>query len=310
MIGYRNEHTIASPCDVAGRGYWSGKHVRLCFQPAPGGTGIVFVRSDLVGQPQCPARVEFADSVQFRTNLQNGDARFTMVEHVMAALAGLEVDNCYVEVDAEEMPGLDGSSHDYVVALQSAGLVIQAMLKPQWVIDHPLKIQLDDATIEITPSKGRTSVFGYRLAYESASAIRDQDFQFELTPRQFVRQIASARTFVTLEQADQLRAAGIAAHVSNQELLVIGPDGPIENAFRFSNECARHKTLDLIGDLSLVGVDLIGQFRSDRGGHRINGMLAQRLSEMVAQAHATQAPTTAQAPTAAQASLKHASKAA
>lgn len=293
MIGYRNEHTIASPCDVAGRGYWSGQHVQLRFLPAPGGTGIVFVRSDLSGQPQCPARIEFADSVQFRTNLQNGDARFTMVEHVMAALAGLEIDNCYVESDAEEMPGLDGSSGDYVAALQSAGLVIQAMLKPQLVIDHSLRIQLDDATIEVTPSKGRTAVFGYRLAYESASAIRDQEFHFELTPRQFVRQIASSRTFVTLQQAEQLRAAGIAAHVSNQELLVIGPDGPIENAFRFSNECARHKTLDLIGDLALVGVDLIGQIRSDRGGHRINGQLAQRLAEMVAQVQVKQVSTAA-----------------
>lgn len=293
MIGYRNEHTIASPCDVAGRGYWSGKHVRLRFLPAPGGTGIVFVRSDLRGQPQCPARVEFANGVQFRTNLQNGEARFTMVEHVMAALAGLEIDNCYVEADAEEMPGLDGSSYDYVAALQSAGLVIQAMLKPQLVIDQPVKIQLDDATIEITPSKDRTAFFGYRLAYDCASSIHDQNFYFELTPRQFVRQIASSRTFVTLEQAEQLRAAGIAAHVSNQELLVIGPDGPIGNAFRFSNECARHKTLDLIGDLALVGVDLIGQVRSDRGGHRINGLLAQQLSEMVARLHVTRQSTAA-----------------
>ncbi|TWU15778.1 UDP-3-O-acyl-N-acetylglucosamine deacetylase [Allorhodopirellula heiligendammensis] len=284
MIGYRNEHTIASPCEVMGRGYWSGQAVQIRFQPAPGGTGIVFVRSDLSGNPQCPARVQYANGIQFRTNLENGDARFTMVEHVMAALAGLEVDNCYVEVDAEEMPGLDGSSQAYVVALQSAGLVIQSILKPQLIIEAPFKVRFEDATIEVTPSKGRVASFGYRLAYDSDSAIGDQDFLFELNPRQFVRQVASARTFVTLEQAEQLRAAGIAGHVSNQELLVIGPEGPIENTYRFGNECARHKTLDMIGDLALVGVDLIGQFRSDRGGHRINGVLAQQLSEMLAQA--------------------------
>ncbi len=295
MIGFRNEHTIASACDVAGRGYWSGKNVRLRFLPAPGGTGVVFVRCDLRGQPQCPARVEYADSIQFRTNLQNGDARFTMVEHVMAALAGLEIDNCYVEVDSEEMPGLDGSSQACVVALQSAGLIIQAALKPQLIIEQPLKVRFENATIEVAPSKGPTAGFGYRLAYDDCSEIPDQDFRFELTPRQFVRQVATARTFVTLEQAEQLRTAGVAAHVSNQELLVIGPQGPIDNAYRFGNECARHKTLDMIGDLALVGVDLIGQFRSDRGGHRINFMLAQQLSQMAdqeASTHPSSAATT------------------
>lgn len=284
MIGFRNEHTIASACEVAGRGYWSGQDVRLRFLPAPGNTGIVFVRSDLTGQPQCPARVEYADSIQFRTNLQNGEARFTMVEHVMAALAGLEVDNCYVEADAEEMPGLDGSSQAYVAALQSAGLVIQAALKPQLVIEQPFQVRFEDTSIEVAPSTGRAACFGYRLAYDAFDAIPNQEFRFELTPRQFVQQVASARTFVTLDQAEQLRAAGIAAHVSNEELLVIGPQGPIDNAYRFGNECARHKTLDMIGDLALVGADLIGQFRSDRGGHRINFILAQQLSEMVTQA--------------------------
>jgi UDP-3-O-acyl N-acetylglucosamine deacetylase len=284
MIGYRNEHTIASTCQVAGRGYWSGQPVQIRFQPAAVGTGIVLVRTDLAGHPQCPARIEYADSIQFRTNLHNGEARFAMVEHVMAALAGLEVDNCFVEVDAEELPGLDGSSQDYVLALQSAGLVIQAALKPQLVIERPLQVQLDGTCIDVLPINGKASRFGYRLQYEHASVIPDQSFQFECTPRQFMRQVAAARTFVTSEQAHQLRAAGLAGHVSNQELLVIGEQGPIENTYRFGNECARHKTLDLIGDLSLVGVDLVGQFLSDRGGHRLNGMLAKQLFEMFVEA--------------------------
>ncbi|MCM2370912.1 UDP-3-O-acyl-N-acetylglucosamine deacetylase [Aporhodopirellula aestuarii] len=284
MIGYRNEHTIASTCEVTGRGYWSGQSVRIRFQPASVGTGVVFVRTDLAGHPQCPARIEFADSIQFRTNLQNGDASFAMVEHLMAALAGLEIDNCVVEVDAEEMPGLDGSSKEFVIALQSAGLVVQAALKPQLVIEHPLRVRQGDACIEVMPCEGSRSHFGYRLDYGTESVIPNQSFMIDLTPRQFTRQVAAARTFVTLEQAQQLRSSGVAQHVSNQELLVIGPDGPVENEFRFRNECARHKTLDLIGDLSLVGVDLIGQFVSERGGHRINGMLAQKLAQMVAHA--------------------------
>ncbi|TWT67548.1 UDP-3-O-acyl-N-acetylglucosamine deacetylase [Allorhodopirellula solitaria] len=281
MIGYRNEHTIAAPCEVTGRGYWSGQEVRLRFQPAPAGTGIVFVRSDLSGTPQCPARIEYADSIQFRTNLESGAARFSMVEHVMAALAGLEVDNCYVESDAEEMPGLDGSSQAYVVAIESAGLVIQGAPKRQCVIERPMTIQLGEATIEVIPNQNGVASYGYQLAYEQVSEIRDQSFEFELNPRQFVRQVASARTFVTLDQAEQLRSSGVAQHVSNQELLVIGPQGPVENRYRFGNECARHKTLDMVGDLALVGVDFVGQFRSDRGGHRLNGMLANHLSQMI-----------------------------
>ncbi|MFG0288841.1 MAG: UDP-3-O-acyl-N-acetylglucosamine deacetylase [Rhodopirellula sp. JB044] len=282
MIGYRNEHTIASTCEVVGRGYWSGQSIRVRFLPASAGTGIVFVRTDLPGHPQCPARIEFADSVQFRTNLHNGEACFAMVEHLMAALAGLEIDNCVVETDAEEMPGLDGSSDAYVGALQSAGLVIQAALKQQLIIDRPMSVRQGDACIEVNPCEDMRSHYGYRLDYGAASVIPKQSFQFDLTPRQFSRQVAAARTFVTLEQAQQLRAGGIAKHVSNQELLVIGEDGPVENQFRYRNECARHKTLDLIGDLSLVGVDLIGRFVSERGGHRLNGMLAQELSQMLA----------------------------
>jgi len=283
MIGYRNEHTIASTCDVAGRGYWSGQSVCVRFQPAAAGTGIVLVRTDLDGQPECPARIEYAESIQFRTNLRNGYARFEMVEHVMAALAGLEIDNCFVEIDAEELPGLDGSSHDYVVALQSAGLVIQAAPKTRLIIEQPVRVQLGDASVEAIPSVGLETRFGYRLDYGGTSVIPEQSFESNVTPRHFARQIASARTFVTLKQAEQLRTAGVASHVSNDELLVIGPSGPVGNEYRFRNECARHKTLDMIGDLSLVGVDLVGQFLSHRGGHRLNGMLAKKLAQMVAQ---------------------------
>ena len=284
MIGYRNEHTIATSCEVTGRGYWTGQDVCVQFHPAPVGSGVVLSRSDLDGQPTCPAKTTFADGIQFRTNLSHGDAKFEMVEHLLAALAGLEIDNCFVEVDALELPGLDGSSDAFVRSLQSAGLVIQAATKPQLVIEHAFKVTHLDASIEVSPSTDGLSHFGYQLDYGAKSCIKKQSYEVRSTPREFARQVAPARTFVTLEQAEQLRSNGVALHVTNRDLLVIGQHGVVDNQLRFRNECARHKTLDLVGDLSLVGVDLIGNFRSHRGGHRLNGILANQLADMAASA--------------------------
>lgn len=280
MIGFRNEHTIASTCEVRGRGYWTGQDVCVRFHPAPISTGIVLVRSDLDEQPTCPAKVSFADSVQFRTNLAIGAAKFEMVEHVIAALAGLEIDNCLVEIDAVELPGLDGSSDAFVRSLQSAGLVIQAATKLRLVIDRPIRVELDDAFIDVTPTSDGNPYYGYDLDYGIDSVVPRQRFEFKCTPRNFMRMVAPARTFVTLDQAQQLRDSGVASHVTNRDLLVIGRRGVVDNEYRFRNECARHKTLDLIGDLSLAGVDLVGKVMSHRGGHRLNGMLAQKLASM------------------------------
>jgi len=238
----RNEHTIAVSCEVSGRGYWSGKEVRVIVHPAALGTGVRLIRSDLPAIPVCEALVSRRYDASLRTNLANGEAKFQMVEHLMAALYALEIDNCICEIDAEELPSLDGSSFEFVEQLGSAGLIVQA-----------------------------------------ATPIAPQAFGVELSPDRFIREVASARTFVTKVQADQIRESGLASHVTNQDLLVIGPDGPVDNKYRFRNECARHKTLDLIGDLSLAGVDLIGRFTSFRGGHNLNGQMASQLAELAAQ---------------------------
>ncbi|WP_315857291.1 UDP-3-O-acyl-N-acetylglucosamine deacetylase [Rhodopirellula halodulae] len=283
MMGIRNEHTIASCCEISGRGYWSGKDVRVTCCPAPAGTGVVLVRSDLPGMPECPAHTQFADGVSFRTNLVQGDASFQMVEHLMAALAGLEIDNCRVEISAEELPGLDGSSLAYVDALQEAGLVIQAATSRPLVIRDSFRIEHGGGYVDVAPSTNQETVYEYSLDYGVDSPIRQQSYRCVQTPHTFSRQVASARTFVTAEQADQLRSSGVASHVTHDDLLVIGEDGPVGNAYRFRNECARHKTLDLIGDLSLAGVSLIGQFTSVRGGHSLNAIVAKRLAELAAE---------------------------
>lgn len=279
----RNEHTIASTCEVRGRGYWSGQEVRVMIRPAAVGTGVRLIRSDLSGQPACAAHVSCRQEAAFRTNLRHDAAQFAMVEHLMAALFALEIDNCLVEIDREELPGLDGSSQAYVDALRSAGLIVQARVRPRLVVTETFRLEQEGAWIEASPSPVRASHFEYHLSYDDGTPIEPQTYGVDLTPHRFAAGIAGARTFVTADQAARLRASGVASHVTNQELIVWGPDGPIDNELRYPDECARHKTLDLIGDLALAGVDLVGCFVSFRGGHRLNGRMASHLAQLAAE---------------------------
>lgn len=279
----RNEHTTAVECEIHGRGYWSGRDVRVVVHPAPMGTGIRLVRSDLGHRPSCDASIEFRQDASLRTNLVRGDASFHMVEHLMAALVAMEIDNAIIDIDAEELPALDGSSAAFVDALAHAGLIIQARPKAQLVIRDRYRIGSPGGWVEATPAKMGETYFEYQLSYDDQTPIAPQAFGIELTPDRFIREVSTARTFVTTAQAEQIREAGLASHVTNQDLIIIGHDGgPIDNAFRFTNECARHKTLDLIGDLALAGVELIGRFTSFRGGHHLNGRMAKQLAEMAA----------------------------
>lgn len=287
----RNEHTIAGSCQVSGRGYWTGKYVTVEMHPAAHGTGIRFVRRDLPTLPECPADVLHRQAISLRTNLACGEARFQMIEHLMAALAALEIDNCIVEVDGEEMPAFDGSSHGYIEPLMGAGLIVQARDRKRLVVRDRYRIGTPESWIEISPANHGESYYEYQLSFDDQTPIVPQAYQVELTPDRFVREVAPARTFVTEEQAEQIRASGVASHVTNQDLLVIGADGPIENHYRFRNECARHKTLDLIGDLALAGVDVVGRVISFRGGHRLNGEAANRIAELASQDAASQEQT-------------------
>lgn len=280
MKSSRNEHTIAVSCEVSGRGYWSGRHVRVAFHPAAMGTGIRLVRSDLRSQPECLASVNHREDASLRTNLACGEARFQMVEHLMAALAALEIDNCLVEVDAEELPGLDGSSRGFVQQLRRSGLIVQARPRDQLIIRDRYRIGTPSGWVEAAPSQAGECYFEYQLSFDDDTPIEPQAFGIELTPDRFVREVAAARTFVTEAQAEQIRSSGLAAHVTNQDLLVLGKAGPVDNRYRFKNECARHKTLDLIGDLALVGAELVGRFTSFRGGHSLNGRMAEKLSQV------------------------------
>ena len=279
MIRPRNEHSLAAVCEVRGRGYWSGIEVSVRFLPAATDTGIRFVRSDLPGRPGCDAVCGLTSDASFRTNLIRGSARFEMIEHVMASLYALEIDNCIVEVSGEELPGMDGSSLAFVEALRSVGLIVQAAGRKRYIVDRTFRVGDENSWIEASPVADGHPVYEYHLDYGVDSPIIPQSYRGCLNAYSFCRELASARTFVTADQVTLLQSKGVGRHVGPSDLLVFGNDGLVGNSLRFSNECARHKTLDLVGDLALAGVDLVGRFVSHRGGHRLNGELAKLLAQ-------------------------------
>ena len=272
---FRPQQTIAKPARVHGVGYWSGQSIQVEFRPASVDAGIVFVRSDLGGS-RIPARVENRVEVPRRTNLVAADASVEMVEHVMAALAGLQIDNCEVWVDAAEMPGCDGSSAEFVDALDAAGIQSQNAPRAALAVRQVTRVGDADAWVEARPADEFS--LECNIHYANNRAIGQQTFgPAAMTPKRFRDELASARTFLLEEEANWLRERGIGGHVSLQDLLIFDDDGPKENPLRFENECVRHKTLDMIGDLALAGCDLQGHFTAHGAGHRLNAELVKQL---------------------------------
>lgn len=273
----RPQNTIQHSATVTGRGYWSGNEVELEFRPAEENHGITFVRTDLPKQPRIAANVLNRVKGPRRTTLVTGGTCVEMVEHVLAALAGLKIDNCEVRVNQPEMPGCDGSSSDFVEALVAAGVQQQKSPKTVWSIRDVIRVGNDHCWIQCEPSPTGQLELGYQLNYWQPS-IGQQEFSCVVTPELFEEQVAGARTFVLQSEANLLRQQGLGLHVSYDEILVFDDSfGPIGNELRFTNECARHKVLDMIGDLALVGADIEGRFTAYRSGHHLNAQMANAL---------------------------------
>ncbi|MDZ4849106.1 MAG: UDP-3-O-acyl-N-acetylglucosamine deacetylase [Pirellulaceae bacterium] len=271
----RLQQTLASVAHVSGRGYWSGQPVTVSFEPAPANTGIIFKRTDLPGKPTLAAMAQNRVETSLRTRLASGDCSFDMVEHVLAALYAMEIDNCVVQCSANEMPGLDGSALAFALAIERAGLDTQNDTCRTVCIEAPFKIGDDRQWIMALPSAEPGLCCEYRLDYGDNPIIPAATFRAKLSPRLFIDEIAPARTFVTDDEAKNLQNRGVASHVTHRDLLVFGPDGPIDNVLRYEDECARHKLLDLVGDLALSGVALQGKIVAFRSGHILNGKMAQ-----------------------------------
>lgn len=281
LTARRSQRTISREAEVRGIGFLTGSDVRVRFRPAEADSGIVFVRSDLPEQPRVPAHVRHVIPRQRRTTLQQGEAVVEMVEHVMAALSGMNIDNCVVELDAAETPGCDGSSLAFTEALQHAGVVEQDRPRQALVIDRPITVRDGDASLTAFPGGDDRLVVTYNLDYGQHTPIGRQSLFLEITPDVFRGELASSRTFLLEPEAHALRQAGVGSRTTARDLLVFGPEGPIDNQLRYPDECVRHKMLDVVGDLALLGIDLAGHVVAHRSGHHLNADLVRKLHEAV-----------------------------
>lgn len=282
------QKTIAHVARVSGRGYWSGQAVSLTLQPAPPNTGIVFRRNDLPGRPEVPALACYRIDTNLRTKLSKGAASVEMVEHVMSALYGMGIDNCIVESDACEMPGLDGSAVAIALAIDQAGTKSQAFPIHEYCVEEVFRIVEDQAEIVAMPSQQPGLSLLYQLDYGPKSPIPSSTSAFALDAEEYLHNIAPARTFLPESDAKELQRLGVAQHVTYRDLVVFGNQGPIDNSLRFPDECSRHKLLDLVGDLALCGVRLRGTIIARRSGHNLNGRLAEQMRKRFAERQRSQ----------------------
>lgn len=278
VIGHRSQRTLAGPAEVSGVGFVTGVRVRARLLPAAADTGVVFVRTDRPAGPPIPARADTVTDTRRRTTLGPADRGVTLVEHLLAALAGLRVDNCVVELDGPEPPGLDGSAAGFVAAIRSAGAVPQTARRELWAATEPMVAAAGGATIALHPPDGPGLRLTYLLDYGPFAPIPRQSHTVDLRPDTFAAEVAACRTFLTEPEAQAMRAQGVGRHLTAADLLVYGPRGPIGNRTRFADEPARHKVLDMVGDLALCGFDLAGHVVAYRSGHALNVDLVRRVT--------------------------------
>lgn len=276
-ISLRNQNTIGKPVSVEGFGYWTGRDVKVEFRPAEADAGIVFVRADLDTPVRIPALAGNRIEIPRRTSLSVDGVTVEMVEHIMAALAGLQVDNCEVWVDQPEMPGCDGSALAFVDAIDIAGIVDQGVPRSYLVVRETTRTGDENAWVEAQPPKKSKQTLRFRIDYGNENDIGRQTLELPITPDTFRKELAPCRTFMLEKEADQLVSMGLGKRVTPKDLLVFGDEGPIDNELRFEDECVRHKLLDLVGDLALAGCDLAGHFVAYCSGHRLNAELVKSL---------------------------------
>lgn len=274
----RSQQTLQTAFEVSGIGLHSGAEVSVRVLPADPGSGVVFVRTDLPGRPQVPGDWRSAVQRQRQTVLKQGVAEVQTVEHLMAALAGLNVDNVVVEMDASELPGMDGSSREFVDRILAAGIKAQKPSRKVFQLDRTVVVEGKEGSIVAFPCSDSLRV-SYTLDYPDELGLPSQHVAGAITPESFPRELAAARTFCMEAEAKSLQEAGLGRGANTQNTLVIGSDGVIENSFRFPDELARHKVMDLVGDLALLGADLQAQIVATKSGHALNLELVRKLRD-------------------------------
>ncbi len=277
------QKTIKSEGKMHGRGLFGGKEAKVVFRPAPADSGVAFIRTDIPEPVRITAVAPNLAERSRRTTLKKGSVSIETIEHCLAAINALEIDNVVVEVNGPELPASDCCCSEYFKILRRTGLVEQNVSRKEFVIDKPITITVGDASIYALPYSDDGLSLTYDLDYGGHTGIGRQIFSCRLTPESFERHLAPARTFLLEAEAKQFQARGMGAHISPRDILIINSDGPIKNSYRFPNECVRHKIVDLIGDLALVGRAIKGRIVAYKSGHALNQQLSRRLYEAAQQ---------------------------
>jgi len=274
------QKTIAKPVTIKGRGLFTGKEVQLTFKPAEPDTGVVFVRTDLDNPARIPARINKVQPRPRQTVLQNGTVSVETVEHCLAAIFALEIDNLEIEISGREMPNIDGSCLPFTEALIDAGVEEQEKPRTPFVISEPLVAQESNAILYALPDRNDQLNILYELDYGD-NIIGRQLLNYNLSPQSFRRDIAPARTFLPESEAREFQTRGIGTHLTAGDILVLGEQGPVDNQLRFADECVRHKIADLLGDLMLLGRLVRGRLIAYRSGHSCNHQMVRRMQELI-----------------------------
>ncbi|WP_017300339.1 UDP-3-O-acyl-N-acetylglucosamine deacetylase [Nodosilinea nodulosa] len=271
--------TLAGAVERQGVGLHSGVSTTVTLRPAKPGQGRYFVRTDLPGHPTVPVALAVVTPTMLSTELRQGDAAVRTVEHLLAALVGLGIDNIRIEITGPEVPLLDGSALGWVEAICQAGRAVQSEPRPVARLSQPVTVYHGDAFVAAFPAPAPRLTYGIDF---DVSAIGNQWFSWNCRTNPFDAEgfavaVAPARTFGLAHQIDQLRASGLIQGGSLDNALVCGDEGWLNPPLRFDNEPARHKMLDLIGDLSLLGGLPMAHIVAYKASHRLHGELAAAL---------------------------------
>ncbi len=286
----RKQQTLAEEVTVSGRGLLLGEEATLTIVPAPANHGIVFERIDVDPSVQIPASVENVARRARRTTLKVGTTSIETVEHCMSAFAGLRIDNALIRVDGPELPCGDGSAAVFVEPILEAGLEEQDAQRRVHSITAPIVVEHGDAMLAAFPSPDAAFRLIYDLDYgPNSHRIKRQTQTFSFSNGEYQREIARARTYSLKEEAQALWDHGMCRHLTPKDVLVIGDDGPIDNAYRYDNEPVRHKIVDLLGDLFLLGCEIHGRFIAYKSGHELNRRMCVELLEQMEAVHRREA---------------------
>ncbi|MDD5655234.1 MAG: bifunctional UDP-3-O-[3-hydroxymyristoyl] N-acetylglucosamine deacetylase/3-hydroxyacyl-ACP dehydratase [Candidatus Omnitrophica bacterium] len=273
------QRTILKEVALSGAGIHTGNKVNITLRPAPADSGVAFIRADIQGSPRIKADVaSLYSSPKFsrRSSIGGEGAEVQTVEHLMATLSSLGIDNIEVEIDSNELPGLDGSAVNFVEALEKAGVKEQDKERYVYAVKESISVEEGGSSITIVPSK--EFKVSYTLNYDHP-LLEAQFLEITVSPDSFKSQIAPARTFCLETEAAELQNQGLGLGANYENTLVVGKEGVIRNCLRFKDEFVRHKILDLIGDLYLAGCPIKGHVIALKSGHSLNLKAAAKLYE-------------------------------